>query len=116
MTSKLDKKFDDLMELAQQDPEALERYRQQKIQSLIENSPEYVRRRLLGLQFQIDAHRQLHNNPMGSCIKLTQMMHDSFDQMRELLNKLSGDRQRLQPPQKQKNSAKILPFPTPENP
>lgn len=101
-------KFDDLLKMAKSDPDALERYRQSQIDALIGEAPQYLRQRLEGLQFQIDAQRSLHNNPMGSCIKINQMMHESFSQLQTLLQRLSsGDHQLDNDTQK---SAKVLPF------
>jgi len=102
-------KFDELLELAQSDPQALERYRQQQIDAVIGGAPAYLRTRLEGLQFQIDAQRTLHSSPMGSCVKLTQMMQDSFLQLRGMLSAATDENEpsRGQLPQK---NAKILPF------
>lgn len=81
--------FDQLVELAEKDPEGLERYRQQQIKAVIDEAPEYLRQRLEGLQFQIDAQRKIHKSPMGVCIKISQMMHQSFDQLSHVLNQFS---------------------------
>ncbi|MGS2716713.1 DUF3135 domain-containing protein [Eionea flava] len=83
--------FDELVTLAKQDPEALENIRQQHVEKLINNAPEEFQQRLRGLQFQIDSHRQLHaSSPMGSCMKISQMMHESFAELRGWLNQMSG--------------------------
>ncbi len=82
--------FDELVVMAQSDPDSLEHYRQQQINNLIDNAPEYLKQRLRGLQFQIDAQRQLHHNPLGACIKISQMMHDSFAELNSLLNDLNS--------------------------
>jgi len=78
--------FDTLKELAEKNPDALEALRQKHINSLIENAPPQHQQRLKGLQFQIDAQRKIHSTPLAACIKISQMMHDSFHEMRELLN------------------------------
>lgn len=83
--------FDTLMDMAKNNPEQLEAYRQQEIEKIINAAPESYRRRLRGLQFQIDANRQLHaHSPMGSCIKISEMMHQSFNELRFYLNQLSN--------------------------
>jgi len=70
--------FDELLAMAQE-PERLEAYRQKEVRCIIEQAPDEIRRRLQGLQFQIDAHRSLHNdNPIGACVQLSKMMHESF--------------------------------------
>ncbi|WP_439133380.1 DUF3135 domain-containing protein [Pseudomaricurvus sp.] len=81
--------FDELAELAQSDPQAFEAYRSQQIDNVINEAPEYLRHRLRGLQFQVDAQRSLHDSPLGSCIKISQMMHDSFAQLQTALNSAS---------------------------
>ncbi|MAZ88899.1 MAG: hypothetical protein CL693_14810 [Cellvibrionaceae bacterium] len=105
-------KFDELLELAQSDPEALERYRQQQIELTLSEAPECIRARLEGLQFQIDAQRSLHHNPMGTCIKLSQMMQDSFQQLQAMLERLTDGSllDNIAPPKQPQKSAKILPF------
>lgn len=83
--------FDELVKLAQHNPEALEDLRQQQVEKLINNAPEQYQQRLRGIQFQIDSHRQLHaHSPMGSCMKISQMMHESFAELRGWLNQMSG--------------------------
>ncbi|HBF07931.1 MAG TPA: DUF3135 domain-containing protein [Gammaproteobacteria bacterium] len=74
------------MRLAKEDPEALERLRQEAIEDLISNAPEQHQRRLRGLQFQVDMERQRAKNPMDSCIKISRLMHDSFSKLRDTLN------------------------------
>ncbi|MGI1678649.1 MAG: DUF3135 domain-containing protein [Cellvibrionaceae bacterium] len=80
--------FDTLKNLAEKDPEALEALRQKHVSSLIESAPAHHQQRLKGLQFQIDAQRKIHTNPLSACIKISQMMHDSFGEMRLLLNSM----------------------------
>jgi hypothetical protein len=61
------------------------------VEKLITNAPEALRQRLRGVQFQIDAHRQLHaSSPMGSCLKISELMHESFADLRIWLNKMAG--------------------------
>lgn len=86
--------FNTLRELAEKNPEALEELRQREVQALIEQAPEQMRRRLEGIQFQIDAKRQIASNPMDACIAVSSMMHESFNDLRMALNNCmegSGD-------------------------
>jgi hypothetical protein len=84
-------KFDELMKLAQNNPEALEALRQEHVDALINNAPEIDKTRLRGLQFQIDSQRKIHHHsPMGACLKISKMMHESFADLRVHLNKLSN--------------------------
>jgi hypothetical protein len=83
--------FDDLVSLAKEDPKALETLRQTQVEKLIRNAPSGSQRRQRGIQFQIDAHRQLHaHSPMGSCLKISELMHESFAELRGWLNKMAG--------------------------
>lgn len=110
--------FDELVKLAQTDPEALEALRQQHVSRLIDNAPEAYQQRLKGLQFQIDAHRKIHaGSPLGSCMKISQMMHESFAELRGWLNQISGANDPLReiaeastPPEAK--AADILAFPS----
>ncbi len=70
--------FDQLVALAQDDPESFETVRRQCIESFIQSTSEKKRQRLTGLQWQIDQHRQLASNPMASCIAISNMMWDSL--------------------------------------
>lgn len=84
--------FDTLKHMAETDPEGLEELRQKHVTALIDSAPAKLRPRLQGLQFQVDAQRRIHHaSPMASCIKISQMMYDSFTQMRYLLNGIVGE-------------------------
>lgn len=68
--------FDHWASLARHDPRAFEAARRELLQSLIESAPLTQRRRLAGLQWQIDRERERSDNPMASCIKVSSMMWD----------------------------------------
>lgn len=116
--------FDELLALAQ-NPKALEAFREREIQAVIEQAPEYMRHRLEGLQFQIDAQRQLHkDSPLGACIKLSAMMQDSFQHLQQSLQEMIAEADSAlhpldnptpttdnsSPPQPE-SDCKIIPFP-----
>ena len=83
--------FDELLTLAKNNPEALEALRQQHINMIIDNADPKHQARLRGLQFQIDAQRGIHaDSPMGSCMKISKMMQESFADLRGWLNQVSG--------------------------
>ncbi len=109
--------FDQLLKLAQEKPEELEQFRQEQVELLISQAPESSRRRLRGLQFQIDAQRQLHSDsPMGACMKMSQMMHESFAELRVWLNDITGVNDPLRGEinafqAEEKTAAKVLTFP-----
>lgn len=111
--------FDQLVKLAQTDPEGLERLRKSEIEKLINQAPANCQQRLKGLQFQIDAQRRIHaDSPMGACMKISIMMHESFSELRGWLNQITGSddplRQQAEMIQQQDDlpDAKVLPFPT----
>lgn len=68
--------FDHWASLARHDPRAFEAARRALLQSLIESAPLTQRRRLAGLQWRIDRERERSDNPMASCIKVSNMMWD----------------------------------------
>ena len=84
--------FDELMKLAQENPEQFEELRQQMCDELIQSAPSEHRRRLRGLQFQIDMERRRAKTPMAACMKISSMMHDSFAELRDALNELQDMR------------------------
>lgn len=94
---------DTLSLLAKEDPERLEQLRAGWIEELISSAPEDMRRRLRGLQFQIDSHRRLHTNPLGACVEISKMMYDSLSR----LNKLIHDGEDVST---NRQSAKVLSF------
>jgi Protein of unknown function (DUF3135) len=68
--------FDEWAKLAKEDPDAFENKRLQMIQNVIDKSSPKIKRRMLGLQWQIDQIRATSTNPMASCLKISQMMWD----------------------------------------
>lgn len=100
--------FEKMREMAQNDPQALERLRQMHINKLIHQAPEHLRQRLQGLQFQIDATRRLSKNPMSSCLQISKMMHDSLQSLGTFIKGNTGE---IELPKTDIQEAKILPFP-----
>jgi len=86
--------FDFWKQLAQDDPEAFEALRREKVEELIQRAPERQRRRLQGLQWQIDQTRRLAGSPMASCLAISNMMWESLHQLnlhqRDLLSATPG--------------------------
>ncbi len=77
--------FEHLSALAQENPEKLESIRRNCVESIIESAPHEMRRRLRGLQFQIDCRRELHAHPLGACIEISKMMYESLHKLNEAL-------------------------------
>ncbi len=109
--------FDILLKLAKEQPDELERFRQEQVENIINSAPEECQRRLRGLQFQIDAQRKIHaDSPMGACMKINQMMHESFAELRNWLNTITGVNDPLNADMQSidrntKIAAKVLSFP-----
>jgi hypothetical protein len=77
--------FETLRYLAEHEPEALERLRRRLIEQLIANAPPHARRRLRGLQFQIDARCKLARNPVAACVVVSGMMHETLGHLQQAL-------------------------------
>lgn len=116
---------EELMRMAETDPEGLEKFRQREIESLIEDAPEKYQRRLRGLQFQVDCQRELASNPISSCIAISKMMRDSLLELNKALNGLDGfqgattlkadtpvaENERREKPAKPLETGRVIPFP-----
>ena len=90
--------FESLKYLAEEKPEELEQLRLRYCQALIDNAPPRFRRKLLGLLFRIDMETRLSRNSIQSCIRLSQMMMDSFNDLQDALNVSTQlRRQQVQP-------------------
>jgi len=78
MTSQLPE-FDVLVDMARHDPERLEALRVSLSEDIIRSAPnEKTRKRLKGLQFQVDMERRKARSPMAACIKISEMMCHSL--------------------------------------
>ena len=85
MSTNLD--FNYLSSLAKTNPEEFERVRKAEIEKVIQSAGPENQKRLRGIQFQVDAKRQVHkDSPMGACIEISKMMHESFEKLRQQLN------------------------------
>ncbi len=104
--------FDFWKQLAQDDPQAFEALRREKVEQLIARAPKAQRRRLRGLQWQIDQTRKLAGSPMASCLAISNMMWDSLQRLNlrqhELLSATPGKRRQ---PQDAAPAATVLSFP-----
>lgn len=97
-----------LMDLAKNHPEELERLRLEEIDNLINSAPEHMRKRLRGLQFQVDCKRRLHKNPLGACIEISRMMLDS---LHSLNLAVQGELKSPQGSQRNQVPAAVIRFP-----
>jgi len=76
--------FDVLMDLAKNDPEQFEEIRHQIIADYIKTLPEERRHRMECLQWRIDRTREKSKNALSSCMAITEMMWESFEQLNAL--------------------------------
>ena len=74
--------FDTLKELAANEPSRLDAILEQQIDQLMAKASPEQQRRLRGLQFEIDGQRRLAKNNIDSCIRIANMMRESFYLMR----------------------------------
>ena len=113
--------FDELVDLARNQPEELEALRLLMIEDVINSaSSEAQRRRLEGLQFKVDMERRRAASPLAATIKLSEMMCQSLaDLHRSLITPMeqiiepveeaiAGDAHG--PVAAARHGAKILPF------
>jgi hypothetical protein len=104
--------FDQWAELAECDPQGFEEQRTEVLRAAIEAAPPEMRRRLEGLQFQVDMERRRAKTPMAACIRLSTLMMDMlYDELLPLLNQvasgdLSGAESRVEP----RGTAQVLSF------
>lgn len=77
--------FDELVEIYNHSDADLESLRQSLISELIAEAPDHTKRRLEGLQFQIDMERRRTSNSMAACIRISEMMHESLGKLTGLL-------------------------------
>ena len=78
--------FDKWKTLHETDPQKFELTRRLYMEKVIETASERNKQRMRGIVFQVDAIRESSNNPIKSCVDITQMMWDSFYQLHQLLN------------------------------
>ncbi len=98
--------FDRLVELASTDPDGLENLRHSLIEDFIERAPQSQRRRLKGLQFVIDMERRRAKNPVQSCIRMSQLMYDRVNDLRDTLSDFGLPSPNFVPPSK----AQVIPL------
>jgi Protein of unknown function (DUF3135) len=84
--------FDSLVTLAEKHPEKLEALRHQYNQHIINAAPDSLRKKLEGLLFKIDMEKRRSKNPTQCCIKLSELMMDSFFDMQTTVRNLRSNR------------------------
>ena len=81
--------FEEWARLAREDPQAFEERRREEIRRVIDARPD-LRPRLEGLQFRLDAERQLARTPLKACLRMSSLMWESFHTLKERLDDLAG--------------------------
>lgn len=111
--------YEELSKLAHDDPAAYEAWRSDVIADFIDHAPARVKSRLRGLQWQVDCLRQQAKTPLGSVVRLNDLMWHSFldlndrwHDLADLATERSGPRP-LRPPAtaEVRPSARIIEFP-----
>ncbi len=69
--------FDQWADLARSNVDEFERRRVRVIEQFIDSCPSSRRRRLRGLQFQVDAERRRARTPLQACLRLSSLMWDA---------------------------------------
>lgn len=77
--------FDSWAALARSDPDAFERCRVELLEKAIRLFPEN-KQRLNGLQCRIDLEREKARVPLNACIRLSDLMWNSFRELNDRLN------------------------------
>ncbi|MEQ8691264.1 MAG: DUF3135 domain-containing protein [Pseudomonadales bacterium] len=90
--------FDVLVDMARNDPERLETLRARLTSHVINGAAtEQKRRRLEGLQFQVDMERKKARSPLAATIKISEMMcHSLADLHRSMVTPLVAEEQQQQ--------------------
>ena len=101
---------DVLFKMAQEDPEGLEKLREDLCAQFIKKAPEHYQRRLNGLQFQINMERRKSSNGLHSCIKISEMMLESYQQLQSAITELTESDFRQYRKKKPQSCADIIDF------
>lgn len=102
--------FDEAVELARKDPAAFEQYRLDAIEALITRAPARTQHHLRCLQWRIEQERKRAPNATAACVKLHQMMWDSFAGDGGLIEVLNNTRNYVRGISKLSRKAKVLAF------
>lgn len=77
--------FDELTKMAQNNPDQLEALRLKLIDETISLADQSFQRKLRGLQFHIDMEIRRAKSPMAACVKISEMMHGSLNELRNAI-------------------------------
>ncbi|MFV2059426.1 MAG: DUF3135 domain-containing protein [Gammaproteobacteria bacterium] len=102
--------FDKWAELARRNPQAFEKLRSQFLANALNHITDSKRHKFECLQWRVDKIRQTTKTPLSACIKISQLMWDSFDELQQQYTDENSYTNKASQPDK---SAKILPFQIP---
>jgi len=101
--------FEDWATLASSDPQKFEQLRLDKISAVIDRTTGHRKRRLLGLQWQIDAIRKLHkDSATAACLAISDIMWETFQQLADVLQSQANSAPTTPTAPNQDN---VIPFP-----
>ncbi len=103
--------FEVWAELAKSDPEAFEHKRRETIDAFIASTPAEGQQRLRGLQFRVDMERSRASNPLSATIRISNMMWNSFAELRDALDRsVNGGLSESGAPGQPARMAEIIPL------
>jgi len=83
--------FDALVRLARKNPRAFEGFRKRLIERAIDDLPAERRLNMRRFQWRIEQETRHFSHPMGRCIKLSALMMERLDQLRERIEALNSE-------------------------
>ncbi|MBV0934805.1 DUF3135 domain-containing protein [Marinobacterium weihaiense] len=86
--------FDSLVQLAQNDPVALEQLRMELVEQHIAGRPETQRQKLERMQFRINGVIRRASNPVHTCVLLNDLLMERSADLLQKLNQIPGKRDR----------------------
>ena len=101
--------FDEWSQLANRDPEGFERRREALIEDFLRRQHPHRRERLRRLQWRIDRERERSGSPLGACLRLSDLMWDSFAGAGGLLEQLRALREGAAPARRRR-PAEVIAF------
>jgi len=99
--------FEQWAELAQKDPDAFEKCRAQLLAIALNRIPTTRRHKFECLQWRIDSIRYKTKTPLFACMKISQLMWSSFDELQRTCNRVNSNVSLLTKKQK---SATVISF------
>ncbi|MEM9100964.1 MAG: DUF3135 domain-containing protein [Pseudomonadota bacterium] len=77
--------FDTLRHLAETQPQALESLYEKEFNAILSRRNTDGQRKLRGLQFKIDAQKEVAKNPVDRMLRIFNMMNESFSDLNDAL-------------------------------